>query len=42
LRIAYTPIAIVYDPLWLTKETGLYKKYNLVSSEVIDGLYKNR
>ena len=27
LRIAYTSIAAVYGPLWLTHETGLFKKY---------------
>jgi NitT/TauT family transport system substrate-binding protein len=29
LRIAYTAIAVVYGPLWLTKEAGLFKKYNI-------------
>jgi len=29
LRIAYTSIALVYGPLWLTKEAGLFKKYNI-------------
>ncbi len=29
LRIAYTSIAMVYGPLWLTKETGIFKKYNI-------------
>jgi NitT/TauT family transport system substrate-binding protein len=29
LRIAYTSIAMVYGPLWLTKEAGLFKKYNI-------------
>jgi NitT/TauT family transport system substrate-binding protein len=29
LRIAYTPIAVVYGPLWLTKEAGIFKKYNI-------------
>src|SRR6266567_3362451 len=29
LRIAYTSIAVVYGPLWLTKDTGLFKKYNI-------------
>jgi ABC-type nitrate/sulfonate/bicarbonate transport system substrate-binding protein len=29
LRIAYTSIAFVYGPLWLTKEAGLFKKYNI-------------
>jgi hypothetical protein len=29
LRIAYTSIAVVYGPLWLTKEAGLFKKYDL-------------
>src|SRR5258705_9108403 len=29
LRIAYTSIAFVYGPLWLTKEAALFKKYNI-------------
>jgi NitT/TauT family transport system substrate-binding protein len=29
LRIAYTSIAMVYGPLWVTKEAGLFKKYNI-------------
>ncbi|HSK30438.1 MAG TPA: ABC transporter substrate-binding protein [Candidatus Limnocylindria bacterium] len=29
LRIAYTSIAMVYGPLWLTEEAGLFKKYNI-------------
>jgi NitT/TauT family transport system substrate-binding protein len=29
LRIAYTSIAVVYGPLWLTKEAGLFQKYNI-------------
>ena len=29
LRIAYTSIAFVYGPLWLTKEAGLFKKYHI-------------
>jgi ABC-type nitrate/sulfonate/bicarbonate transport system substrate-binding protein len=29
LRIAYTSIAMVYGPLWLTKELGIFKKYNI-------------
>ena len=29
LRIAYTSIAMVYGPLWLTKEASLFKKYNI-------------
>jgi ABC-type nitrate/sulfonate/bicarbonate transport system substrate-binding protein len=29
LRIAYTSIAVVYGPLWLTKEAGLFKKYTI-------------
>ncbi|MGH7816895.1 MAG: ABC transporter substrate-binding protein [Candidatus Binatia bacterium] len=29
LRIAYTAIAVVYGPLWLTKDAGLFKKYNI-------------
>ena len=29
LRIAYTLIAVVYGPLWLAKEAGFFKKYNI-------------
>ena len=29
LRIAYTSIAMVYGPLWLTKEAGVFKKHNI-------------
>ncbi len=29
LRIAYTSIAMIYGPLWVTKEAGLFKKYNI-------------
>jgi ABC-type nitrate/sulfonate/bicarbonate transport system substrate-binding protein len=29
LRSAYTSIAVVYGPLWLIKETGLFKKYHI-------------
>jgi NitT/TauT family transport system substrate-binding protein len=29
LRIAYTSIAVVYGPLWLTKEAGIFRKYNI-------------
>jgi NitT/TauT family transport system substrate-binding protein len=29
LRIAYTSIAVVYGPLWLTKEAGIFKKHNI-------------
>ena len=29
LRIAYTSIAMVYGPLWLTKEAGIFRKYNI-------------
>lgn len=29
LRIAYTSIAVVYGPLWLTQDAGLFKKYNI-------------
>src|SRR5688500_20233738 len=29
LRIAYTSFAVVYGPLWLTKEAGIFKKYNI-------------
>lgn len=29
LRVAYTSIAMVYGPLWVTKEAGLFKKNNI-------------
>ena len=29
VRVAYTSIAMVYGPLWLTKEAGIFKKYNI-------------
>ena len=29
LRIAYTSIAVVYGPLWVTKDAGIFKKYNI-------------
>ena len=29
LRVAYTSIAMVYGPLWVTKEAGLFKKHNI-------------
>jgi len=29
LRIAYTSIAMVYGPLWVTEEAGHFKKYNI-------------
>lgn len=29
LRIAYTSIAMVYGPLWITKEAGIFKKHNI-------------
>ena len=29
LRIAYTSIGISYGPLWLTKEAGIFKKYDI-------------
>ena len=29
LRIAYTSIGISYGPLWLTKELGIFKKYDI-------------
>jgi NitT/TauT family transport system substrate-binding protein len=29
LRVAYTSIAMVYGPLWVTREAGLFKKYNI-------------
>src|SRR5512132_1523261 len=29
LRIAYTSIALVYGPLWVTKDAGIFKKYNI-------------
>jgi ABC-type nitrate/sulfonate/bicarbonate transport system substrate-binding protein len=28
-RIAYTSIGISYGPLWLAKEAGIFKKYNI-------------
>src|ERR1051325_2171760 len=29
LRIAYTSIAMVYGPLWLTREAGIFKKHGI-------------
>ena len=29
VRIAYTSIAVVYGPLWLTKDAGIFRKYNI-------------
>src|SRR5918994_2326831 len=29
LRIAYTSIAVVYGPLWVTQDAGIFKKYNI-------------
>src|SRR5918999_5307089 len=29
LRIAYTSIAVVYGPLWLTKDAGIFKKHGI-------------
>ena len=29
LRIAYTSIAVVYGPLWITQEAGIFKKYGI-------------
>ena len=29
LRIAYTSIAVVYGPLWVTRDAGIFKKYNI-------------
>lgn len=29
LRIAYTATAMVYGPLWVTQESGIFKKHNL-------------
>ncbi len=29
LRIAYTSIAMVYGPLWVTKEAGIFKKHDI-------------
>src|SRR5512132_644374 len=29
LRIAYTSIGLVYGPLWVTKDAGIFKKYNI-------------
>jgi ABC-type nitrate/sulfonate/bicarbonate transport system substrate-binding protein len=31
LRIAYTSIAVVYGPLWVTREAGIFKKYGIDS-----------
>src|SRR5918999_865401 len=28
-RVAYTSIGISYGPLWLAKEVGIFKKYNI-------------
>ena len=35
LRIAYTSIAVVYGPLWITQEAGIFKKYG-IDPEIID------
>jgi NitT/TauT family transport system substrate-binding protein len=29
LRIVYTAISLMYGPLWLTQDAGIFKKYNL-------------
>ena len=29
LRIAYTSIGVVYGPLWVTRDAGIFKKYNI-------------
>jgi ABC-type nitrate/sulfonate/bicarbonate transport system substrate-binding protein len=29
LRIVYTAISLVYGPLWVTQQAGLFKKHNL-------------
>jgi NitT/TauT family transport system substrate-binding protein len=29
VRIAYTSIALVYGPLWVTRDAGIFKKYNI-------------
>ena len=29
LRIAYTSIGLVYGPLWVTQDAGIFKKYNI-------------
>lgn len=29
LRIAYTSIGLVYGPLWVTRDAGIFKKYNI-------------
>jgi ABC-type nitrate/sulfonate/bicarbonate transport system substrate-binding protein len=29
LRIAYTSIAVVYGPLWITQEAGIFKKHGI-------------
>jgi ABC-type nitrate/sulfonate/bicarbonate transport system substrate-binding protein len=29
VRIAYTSIAVVYGPLWVTRDAGIFKKYNI-------------
>jgi len=29
LRIVYTAISLMYGPLWVTQQAGLFKKYNL-------------
>src|SRR6185503_14473173 len=29
LRIVYTAISLMYGPLWVTREAGIFKKYNL-------------
>lgn len=29
LRIVYTAISLMYGPLWVTQEAGIFKKYHL-------------
>jgi ABC-type nitrate/sulfonate/bicarbonate transport system substrate-binding protein len=29
LRIAYTSIAVVYGPLWVTRDARIFKEYNI-------------
>lgn len=48
LGIAYTSIAMVYGPLWLTQEAGHFEKYNIepgfvdITGGFVDGPYKKR
>jgi ABC-type nitrate/sulfonate/bicarbonate transport system substrate-binding protein len=34
LRIAYTSIAVVYAPLWVTRDAGIFKKYNIDTEQL--------